>query len=178
MLPPPPVLAPPPGAAELVLVADTVGIGEVDTDGDIDGLGVGTGLDGGGVGRVGVGVGVGVWHVHVGVGVGVGVWQVHLGVGVGEGVGVWQLHVGVGVGVVLPFPPTWPLTAAETPTLAWAADKVVACAAVPVSMNAATPKTKQPDSTRMRIAISHSSSQDRFFAVISCNQAIRNRSVL
>jgi hypothetical protein len=44
-----------------------------------------------------------------------------VGVGDGDGDGFSQVQVGVGVGdgeVWPPFPPAWPLTAAETPTLA------------------------------------------------------------
>ena len=160
MLPPPPVLAPPTGAAELVAVAVSVTTGAGGAE--VDKLGVGEGGGGGLDGRTGggVGVGVGFWQVHVGDGVGegggVGCWQVHVGVGVG--VGFWQVHVGDGDGA-----------GAVAPTLVWAADRVVACAAVPVSMNAATPKAKQPASTRIRIAISRSSSLDRSLTVMSDN---------
>jgi hypothetical protein len=74
------------------------------------------------------------------------------------GEGVWQVHLGVGVGVAVAVAavPGWPLTAAEMLMLVWVADRVVACAAVPVtvSMNAATPKAKQLASTRARMAIS------------------------
>jgi hypothetical protein len=64
------------------------------------------------------------------------------------------VHLGVGVGVAVAAVPGWPLTAAEMLMLVWVADVVVACAAVPVSMNAATPKAKQLASTRARKAIS------------------------
>jgi hypothetical protein len=167
MLPPPPVLAPPGGADVLVGLTVMLGAGLGGAELAVaDGTGAGGELGGlaGGVGGFGVGVwqvhvGVGVWQVHVGEGVGVGCWQVQVGVGVAEdtvgaGVGLWQLvHLGVGVGLFPP--PPWLLTlAAATPVRA--ADRVVACAAVLVIMNAATPKAKQPDSTRMRIAISRS----------------------
>jgi hypothetical protein len=157
MLPPPPVLAPPGGAEVLVGLTVMLGTGAGGAVvAVVDGAGVG-GVVGGLAGGVD-GFGVGVWQVHVGEGDGVGVWQVQVGVGVGleavgAGVGLWQLvHLGVGVGLFPP--PPWLLTAATTPVRA--ADRVDACAAVLVIMNAATPKAKQPDSTRMRIAISRS----------------------
>jgi len=190
MLPPPPVFAPPAGTpppAEAVALAEVSGVGTV-ADGvgaevaDEDVLGVGTGaelegagLDGAGLlgtGLVGVGtglvgVGVGV-HPHVGVGVGVGgvgvgggvLWHPHVGVGVGVGGGVlWHPHVGVGVGVGVPWP--WPAgLAAETLAAAWAPDAGIACAVVPVSRNAITPRAKHPARIRIRVAISLSFSLD------------------
>jgi hypothetical protein len=152
MLPPPPVLAPPGGADVLVGLTVTLGTGVGTAVAVDDGAGVGGAEVGGLAGGVD-GFGVGVWQVHVGEGVGVGCWQVQVGVGVGTvgaGVGWWQVHVGVGVGLFPP--PPWLLTLAAT-TPVRAADRVVACAAVLVIMNAATPKVKQPDSTRMRIDI-------------------------
>jgi len=110
-----------------------------------DGAGVGGAEVGGLAGGVD-GFGVGVWQVHVGEGVGGGVGLD----AVGAGVGWWQVHVGVCVGLFPP--PPWLLTLAAT-TPVRAADRVVACAVVLVIMNAATPKAKQPDSTRMRIDI-------------------------
>jgi hypothetical protein len=152
MLPPPPVLAPPGGADVLVGLTVTLGTGVGTAVAVDDGAGVGGAEVGGLAGGVD-GFGVGVWQVHVGEGVGVGCWQVQVGVGVGTvgaGVGWWHVHVGVGVGLFPP--PPWLLTLAAT-TPVRAADRVVACAAVLVIMNAATPKVKQPDSTRMRIDI-------------------------
>jgi hypothetical protein len=152
MLPPPPVLAPPGGADVLVGLTVMLGTG---VGGAVVAVADGTGVGGAEVGLAGGvdGFGVGVWQVHVGEGVGVGCWQVQVGVGVGTvgaGVGWWQVHVGVGVGLFPP--PPWLLALAAT-TPVRATDRVVACAAVLVIMNAATPKAKQPDSTRMRIDI-------------------------
>jgi hypothetical protein len=155
MLPPPPVLAPPGGADVLVGLTVMLGTGVGGAVvAVVDGAGVGGAEVGGLAGGVD-GFGVGVWQVHVGEGDGVGVWQVQVGVGVGvgtvgAGVGWWQVHVGVGVGLFPP--PPWLLALAAT-TPALAVDRVVACAAVLVIMNAATPKAKQPDSTRRRIDI-------------------------
>jgi len=110
MLPPPPVLAPPEGAADALTLVDTRGVG-----GEVKGVAVvGDGLGGGGGGGGGLDGrgGGGVWQVQVGVGVGGGVrWHVHVGVGVGGGV-CWHVHVGVGVGVGggdWVSPPTLPL---------------------------------------------------------------------
>jgi hypothetical protein len=146
MLPPPPVPAPPVGAPVAVALTVTLGTG---VGGAVVAVDDGTGAGGAEVGGLAGGVD----------GFGVGVWQVHVGEGVGGGVGFWQVQVGVGVGldavgagVGLFPPPPWLLTLAAT-TPVRAADKVVACAAVLVIMNAATPKAKQPDSTRMRIDI-------------------------
>jgi len=88
MLPPPPVLAPPVGAAELDDTSGAGAVGDTDMDGDAV-VGGGAGVVGGGVTGGGV-VGGGVdLHVQVGVGVGGG----------GVGVEVWHVQVGVGVGV-------------------------------------------------------------------------------
>jgi hypothetical protein len=143
MLPPPPVLAPPAGAADALTAAldDTSGDGAGLEAAGLDGAGLdaggldaggldGAGLDAGGLDDVGVGVGL---QVLVGVGVGVGVW----------------LPDGDGVP-----PPGCPLTpAAETPVAAWAADLGVACAAVAPSSNATTPRAKQPARIRMRMGM-------------------------
>jgi len=75
--------------------------------------------------------------VYVGIGV---------GVSVGDVVGV-NVTVGDGLGP-------------------WVPDRVVACAAVPVSAIAATPMARQPDARLVRIAISRSCSPDRFVTVI------------
>jgi hypothetical protein len=145
MLPPPPVFAPPAGAAALdevsgdgAVAAGLGAVGEAVTEAltDGDGAGVdGAGLEGAGLDGVGFGVGL---PVQVGFGVGV--------VGVGVGVGVWQWHFdGDGDGDGLWPPPGCPLTPA--------ADLGVACAVVAPSSSATTPRAKQPARIRMRMGM-------------------------
>jgi hypothetical protein len=103
--------------------------------------------------------------VHVGVGVGVGggvLWHPHVGVGVGVGVLHW--HVGVADGDGVPWPCPAGL-AAETLATTWAPDAGVACAVVPVSSSAITPRAKHAARIRIRVAISLSFSLDH-----SCGQ--------
>jgi hypothetical protein len=84
------------------------------------------------------------WHPHVGVGVGVGVWHWHVGVADGDGV-PWPCPAGL---------------AAETLATMWAPDAGIACAVVPVSSSAITPRAKHPARIRIRVAISRSFSLD------------------
>jgi hypothetical protein len=84
-------------------------------------------------------------------------WPPHVGVGVGVGVLHW--HVGVADGDGEPYP--WPAgLAAETLATAWAPDAGIACAVVPVSSSAITPRAKHPARIRIRVAISLSFSLD------------------
>jgi hypothetical protein len=87
MLPPPPVLAPPVGAAVTASLDDTWGAGAV---GATEELGTGTG--GAVVGGVVVGgvVGGGVVGGGVDLHVQVGLWQWHVGLGVGVEQWSWQ----------------------------------------------------------------------------------------
>jgi hypothetical protein len=144
-----------------VLVLVALGV----TAGVAAGVGVDVAVDVGEVVATGVVIGVGVLVGVAGGDEGVGVGLVHVGLGVGFPLGV-DVHVGAGCHLGFGFcagwlrPPPWLLTPAAN-ALVWAADSVVACAAVLVRINAAAPTAKQPDSTRMRIPISRSLSLDR-----------------
>jgi hypothetical protein len=133
MLPPPPVSAPPAGAAEVVM-GD--GLGEAATAGWAVAVAVAMTSAGALVTHVGVAQ-AGAWVAHVWPGApqdcvggthpGADCCWVHVGAGVGGGVEHWHCP---------PYP--------------GAGESTAACAAVPVSMTAAAPTAKQPASTPIR----------------------------
>ena len=178
MLPPPPVLAPPLGAADAAALDDTSGVGAVGVAVAVAELGTGAGLDGvvldgagvdgavldgaglDGAGLEGAGLdGDGV-VVQVGVGVGVGLWQWwHVPVGDGDGDRLWPQSPP-------PPPPGCPLSpAVEAP------DSGVACAAVAPSSSIPTPRAKLQARIRMRWGISRSFSLDHSLRSFRVRQA-------
>lgn len=141
MLPPPPVLAPPVGAAlalALPVVSGAGGVAVVELGAGAALVELGAGVGGAVVGLVG-GVGGAVVELD---GVGFGVFE-HVGVGVGVGFGLqwwpyWHDGDGDGDGVPPPPPPG------------------AACAAVAPSSSIATPRAKLHARIWIRLGISRS----------------------
>lgn len=153
MLPPPPVLAPP--------------VGAVDAAGDTVATAVAVGVAG-----VGVGVADGLQGFFDDAAAAEAVFLQGFFDDAAAAEAVFLPgfdHVGLGLGLgdqelsslpllfqplpSSPFPLPLPCPATETLALVLAVDSVLACAAVPVTINAVTPMAKQPAVTRIRPAI-------------------------